>query len=184
MDFSERLKTIRKIKGLTQKELAEKVGVERATIAGYETNRSNPNFEILIKISKVLNISSDYLIGKDDHQGTKSYRVPIIKNSSIGPQQTMEYVVIEDSIDNNKYFAVRSDLNLDGIHGKKIIIFKSDLKPKNGDLIIFDEEDSGKIARYYREKNKTVLVFEDKTIKILDLVKIIAVAVEVRTQLW
>jgi len=63
VDFAKRLKKLRMESGLTQKELAKKIGVSRATVAGYETKGKEPSYDTLIKIAKALNCSLDYLTG-------------------------------------------------------------------------------------------------------------------------
>jgi transcriptional regulator with XRE-family HTH domain len=65
-DFDERLKTIRALRGLTQSELGEKSGLPTSSIAQFETKARKPSFETLRKLSKALEISTDYLLGNVD----------------------------------------------------------------------------------------------------------------------
>ncbi|WP_270314930.1 helix-turn-helix transcriptional regulator [Ligilactobacillus agilis] len=60
-----RIKEVREIHGLTQKQLAEEVGVTRATIANWEIN-FNPNVQMVKKLSEVLPVSPLYLMGLSD----------------------------------------------------------------------------------------------------------------------
>ena len=62
MDFSNRLHQLRKEKGLTQQQLADLIGKSKTAISNYESGRIEPSIEELIKLSKVLNCSLDYLI--------------------------------------------------------------------------------------------------------------------------
>ncbi len=62
MNFQDRLKNVREARGLTQGELADILGVTRPTISGYETKGTQPDYEKLIKLSNVLNVSIDYLV--------------------------------------------------------------------------------------------------------------------------
>lgn len=74
MLFGKRLKKLRKEAGITQKELADEIGVNRATIAGYETKGKEPSYDTLIKIARALNCSLDVLLGyqsKEDPSDTK-----------------------------------------------------------------------------------------------------------------
>ncbi|MGG5371682.1 helix-turn-helix transcriptional regulator [Enterococcus sp. AZ196] len=50
------LKQLRESKGMTQKELAEKVGVRRETIVHLEKNKYNPSLELALYISKVFDL--------------------------------------------------------------------------------------------------------------------------------
>jgi len=60
-----RLKEIRQARGLTQKELAQKIGVSTGAIGLYETNRRMPDLSTLKKLADALNVSADYLIGRE-----------------------------------------------------------------------------------------------------------------------
>lgn len=60
MDVGKRIKAIRKTRGLTQEQLAEKLGVQRATISNYEIGRRSPHLKELEKIASILGVSLDY----------------------------------------------------------------------------------------------------------------------------
>lgn len=66
MRFSDRLKSLRKDMDLTQEEFASKIDKNRSTIAGYETERKEPDHETLKKIADFFNVSVDYLLGRTD----------------------------------------------------------------------------------------------------------------------
>ena len=68
--FAERLKSIRALRNLTQSELGEKSGLPTSSIAQFETNARKPSFETLRKLSKALEVSTDYLIGTTDEPKT------------------------------------------------------------------------------------------------------------------
>lgn len=61
--FSEKLKTIRKTKGLTQEELAGKLNVVRQTVSKWEKGLSVPDADMLIKIAEIFEISVSELLG-------------------------------------------------------------------------------------------------------------------------
>lgn len=64
--IGERLKMLRKDKGITQKELADILGVQKSTISQYETNVNDPSDKSKLLIAKYFNVSVDYLIGVID----------------------------------------------------------------------------------------------------------------------
>lgn len=66
MNFGERLRHLRNKHNMTQQDLADKIGVRRATIAGYETKGKEPPYITLRKLSQALNCSIDYLLGNLD----------------------------------------------------------------------------------------------------------------------
>ena len=63
--FSERLKELRLKKGLTQTELGEKVGVKQNTFTNWEKGRREPSSENLIKLADLLEVSLDWLFGRE-----------------------------------------------------------------------------------------------------------------------
>lgn len=69
MEFPERLAALRKEKGLTQKALAERVGVSVLQICRYETGVSQPSLEALKKLALGLSVTSDMLIFDRDERG-------------------------------------------------------------------------------------------------------------------
>ncbi len=70
MIFSEKLNLLRKNKGYTQEELAEKLCVSRQAIAKWESGQSYPDITNLIQISNLMNVTVDYLV-RDQECGRK-----------------------------------------------------------------------------------------------------------------
>ena len=64
-EFKDNLRELRRRKGLSQVELAEKMGFSKSLIGLYETGDRRPSFEALEAIADFFNISIDYLMGKD-----------------------------------------------------------------------------------------------------------------------
>lgn len=93
MDFGNILKKIRQDNNLTQEELAKKIDTSRSNIANYENNKNMPSIDILNKLSKIFNVSTDYLLGKSD-----------IRNySDIKRLNVQDFAVNNSNYDNNKY---------------------------------------------------------------------------------
>lgn len=65
MIFSDRLKTLRKEKKLTQKELAEQIGIKQNSYSDWENGKTEPSFENLIKLADLLEVSLDWLFGRE-----------------------------------------------------------------------------------------------------------------------
>ena len=61
-----RLMFERRKKKLTQTQLAEVIGVSRITINKWETGKSTPSVEMLLKLSEYFKVSVDYLIEVED----------------------------------------------------------------------------------------------------------------------
>lgn len=58
--IGKKLKVLRKTKGLTQQDLANLLGVQRATISNYEVGRRSPHLTELQKLSELLGVSLEY----------------------------------------------------------------------------------------------------------------------------
>lgn len=65
VELAERLKELRKTKGLTQKALAESIGITPGAIYTYEANRQTPNIQVLFDICEKYHVSADWLLGLD-----------------------------------------------------------------------------------------------------------------------
>ncbi|MDY2629067.1 MAG: helix-turn-helix transcriptional regulator [Lachnospiraceae bacterium] len=63
MDFGDRLKLLRTQAGLTQKQLAERIGATKSMISYYELQERQPSSVSLRKLSEVFHVSTDYLLG-------------------------------------------------------------------------------------------------------------------------
>lgn len=66
--FSENLKTVREQKKLTQKDVAENIGVAKSTYSLYESGNREPNVQTIRKIADFLNTSADLLLGLDGEE--------------------------------------------------------------------------------------------------------------------
>lgn len=59
------LRKARLMKDITQQELGDRIGISRKTINMYENGKKLPRFETLIKLSDELQVSLDFLVGRD-----------------------------------------------------------------------------------------------------------------------
>lgn len=61
--IGERLAEVRKDHGDTQQTLADKVNVTKFTVSSWEQEKSEPNHEMLVRLCRLYEVSSDYLLG-------------------------------------------------------------------------------------------------------------------------
>lgn len=66
-----RLKELRKQKGLTLVELGKEVNLANNTLSRYERGIREPNISMLIKLADYFNVTVDYLIGREDEEELK-----------------------------------------------------------------------------------------------------------------
>ncbi len=69
-NLSKKLKQARKQKGLTQGQLAQKIGADIQRVSKYERGILIPTTEIMVKISNALDVSLDYLLKDDKNRVT------------------------------------------------------------------------------------------------------------------
>lgn len=78
MKFSERLKNLRKEVGLTQVDVAGKLGISQQAYASWERGIKRPTQENLVKIAQVLNVSVDYLVGNLEENSDKLDNIELL----------------------------------------------------------------------------------------------------------
>jgi len=88
--FDKRLKEIRKKKGYTQVTLAEKLSVSTGTVAMWETGKRKPDFEMLCRLSELLDVKTDYLLGQSDDDSSATLTDEEI--DQLGAWETEEYL--------------------------------------------------------------------------------------------
>ena len=64
--FQERLKELRKLYGLTQRQMAERLDIAQPSYIRYENGSSEPTLENLLNIAEIFDVSVDYLLGRKD----------------------------------------------------------------------------------------------------------------------
>lgn len=69
--MNNRLKALRIESGLTQKELAVKIGSSSKNIWAYENGNANPPYDVLIAYANYFEVTTDYLLGLEDDFGHK-----------------------------------------------------------------------------------------------------------------
>lgn len=62
MNIADRIQTLRKSKGISQEELADKLGVSRQAVSKWESEQSIPDIDKVIILSDYFNVTTDYLL--------------------------------------------------------------------------------------------------------------------------
>ena len=64
------LKELREAQKITQRKLAEEVGISQSNICEYEKGTIEATESIIIKLAKYFDVSTDYLLGLENYDGT------------------------------------------------------------------------------------------------------------------
>lgn len=64
--LGQRISEMRTLLGWNQVELARKIGVAKQTVSNWENENIQPSIEMLLRLSKIFGVTTDYLLGQDD----------------------------------------------------------------------------------------------------------------------
>lgn len=64
--LNERIKQLRLERGLSQVDLARKLSVSKQSVSNWENDNILPSIEMLVKLSHLFSVSTDFLLGEDD----------------------------------------------------------------------------------------------------------------------
>ena len=67
MEIGKTISQLRKERKISQETLAKDLNIVRSTLACYETDRSHVPYELLVKIAKYFDVTTDYLLGLEDY---------------------------------------------------------------------------------------------------------------------
>lgn len=70
--FAQRLKTLRKERGITQQQLADGVGISKGGLSYYENSGRTPDISILERFADFFGVTTDYLLGRTNAQTQKA----------------------------------------------------------------------------------------------------------------
>ncbi len=106
--FPNNLKTLRKLNLLSQSELSKLLGISRSSLSFYESGESEPTLNVLIKMSKVFNVSLDYLIFK---KIDSKFLANLISYDSLKKQNldTLEKLDLLDILKNKKNYYISKE---------------------------------------------------------------------------
>lgn len=180
--ISERLRSARKRKGLTQEEVARILGVTRSVIARYESGINDPPTENVSMLAEIYNVSVDYLLGRTDdprpinevirnipgaYPVGKMVRLPVLGVIRAGePILAVENIigweeVPEEDIKDGEYFFLKvkgdSMVNEHIPDGSLVLVRKQDYA-ENGDIVVALVNGEEATVKKYRSFNGKILL--------------------------
>ena len=170
MSLSERLKSERNKRGLSQKELAEKLEMNLRTYASYERGERDISTAVLLKICNTLNISSDILLGNNitPYTPEKMVPVPVVGRVAAG------YTCLAET-DIQSYELVSPEILNDGYDYVYLKVIGDSMEPLllEGDMVLVriqESVDSGDYAVVIVDEEDGVvkqLDFDGNTVKLI-----------------
>lgn len=95
MEFKDRMKSLRKQRGLSQRDLAQALKVSYSTVAAWESGTRSPSVETQEDIADFFNVTLDYLYGRDE--GSVYYFDPEVAQYAEFLRSNPEYKVLFDA---------------------------------------------------------------------------------------
>lgn len=203
--FNDMLSYLRKRSGMSQKELAEKIGISRSAVGMYEAGEREPDFETLEALADTFNVNMDTLLGKSSPPSnaipyTAAHKAPIIGSIPAGyPVIALEdiegYADIPYS-DEENYFFLRvngESMKNAGIHTGDLVLIRRQKCAEDGQVVAARVNgDEATLKRYKKQGDNVLLLpenpeFEPRIVPAKDFetgdAQIIGVALEVRHSL-
>jgi len=96
MEFKDRLKELRLSRGLSQRQLGQRLGMTNNAISMYERGEREPNYEILEAIADIFNVDIAYLLGKEI--GSFYYFEPEVADVATRLSKDTELLILVEKI--------------------------------------------------------------------------------------
>ena len=163
--FVTRLRQAMFLRGIRQKDICERTGDPDGSLSNWYNGRYRPNAEAMAKIAKVLDVSVDYLLGKEDISPAKLAlpyfrEVNVIGKVAAGVPIMAQEDIIGTIMTDKNVFALRisGDSMSPRIMDGDIVLVKSQDYAEDGDLVIalIDDEATCKILK--RSHGRVTLV--------------------------
>lgn len=145
-DFKDMLKYFRSREGLSQSDLAKKLGVSTSTISMYEVGKREPDFETEEKIADFFNTDLNILRGRDAERicSPGAVIIPVLGRVAAGiPLTAAEYIIDTEEISqamaaDGEYFGlqVKGDSMEPRIKNGDVVIVRKQSDADDGDLVI------------------------------------------------
>lgn len=170
MMFTEMLRSLRKEKGLTQRQLGAHVGVTQQMVGKWEKGQSTPDPGTLARIAELLEVTVDALLGveaPEDFRPVSRYdrfRIPVVGTVKAGygalafeEDYGSEYADVKDP-DNYFYLVVRGDSMEPRIQDGDLALVHKQPTLDNGDLgVLVYGDGEGTLKKFVVRGNAVVL---------------------------
>lgn len=165
-----RIRELRKNKGMTMKELGNRVGLAESTISQYETGKRQPDNETLLRFAELFDTTVDYILGglapAAALSGASSVRISVLGSVPAGvPIEAVEDVIDWEDIPaamtrgGKEYFALRvsgDSMYPKYLDGDIVIVHKTPVCDSGDDCVVY--------VNGYDATLKTVVLGEDGSV--------------------
>lgn len=171
----ERIKKLRKEKGMTQQQLGEMLGVQKSAIAKYENGRvPNLKKETISRLAEIFNVTPNYLLGIDEptyQRHDHNIDIPLYSDVCCGDgifveDNIEEYISLPESLLSSRkdYFCQYADGDSmidENIQSGDLIIFEKTQQLNNGDVGCFGIEDNiATCKKYFNDSKQNCIILQ------------------------
>lgn len=112
MGINEKLKKLRKIKGINQEQAAAEIGVSLSSYQKYERDKNSvtPSLDVLVKLADFYNVSTDYLLGRETKESIEINLVEVVSTVANFTELEKNFFELYISLDREKRFKFLSEI--------------------------------------------------------------------------
>lgn len=169
--MANRIRELRKQKGITMKQLGAVVGLAESTISQYENGKREPDNETLLRFGEYFGVTVGYLLGVEDAQPeiipySPTHRIPILGRISAGlplyAEEHIEGYTYTELNGGAEYFALQvsgDSMNAARIQeGDTLIVRRQDVV-ENGEIaVVIVGDDEATVKRFYKSGSIVTLM--------------------------
>ena len=174
--FGETMKKLRAINNISQKTIADILGVTPGAVSRWENGSANPSRDSLIKLAEVFHVSIDELVGASDDDilstiGAMKYDrhhcIPVLGRVSAGvpmyADENIEGYIMANypDMDAEKYFGLQihgDSMNAAGLNDGDTVIIRQQSSVDDGQIaVVLVNGDEATIKKFSRKGNMVIL---------------------------
>lgn len=180
MSVASNIKGFREAAGLTQEQLAEKLGVARSTVTQWENGWSNPRIGMVQKLAGVFHISTATIVSDEEPSASPipSYAIPVKPSGTMVP--LMSYTHVGEAVDEDTCermvevptevverhpsgYCVHADGDcMDNRYpSDSVLLIDPDMEPVNGQTVMAELQDYRSVVRVYSRGSSTLMLSPD-----------------------
>ncbi len=94
VDFGNKLRELRRLNNMTQQVLADKLNVTKSVVSYYELSERYPSPDVLVKLSDIFHVSTDYLLGIEKNK--------TVDVSGLKEEEIRSVIIMVEALKNKK----------------------------------------------------------------------------------
>lgn len=175
MDFGEKIKRARRMKGYTQRDLAALVGAKHNSVSNWETNRNKPDTDLIRKLCAVLDVSPSFLLSDENTDiaemnnvsNIENHKLPMLGEIACGEpifcnQEYDSYVEVGSGIRADFALKAKGNSMINArIKDGDIVFIRRQPMVRNGEIAAVCIDNEATLKRVYVAENIVTLVAEN-----------------------